>query len=121
MARIGALRGRLETEILRLTPEARIIGADAARLANTTCVAWPGKSAEMLVIKLDLAGIAVSAGAACSAGKVGESRVLAAMGLEPGLARSAIRVSLGPETQEKDIAAFLAAWEAIGGGARIAA
>ncbi len=121
MARIGALRDRLEAGILRLTPEARVVGADAARLANTTCVAWPGKSAEMLVIKLDLAGIAVSAGAACSSGKVGESRVLAAMGLEAGLARSAIRVSLGPETQEKDIAAFLAAWEAIGGGARIAA
>ena len=57
---------------------------------------WPGASAETLVIALDLAGIAVSAGAACSSGKVGASHVLAAMGLAPDMARAAIRISLGP-------------------------
>ena len=63
--------------------------ADADRLPNTTSLALPGASAETLVIALDLAGIAVSAGAACSSGKVGASHVLAAMGLEPELARAA--------------------------------
>ena len=79
----------------------------APRLANTACIALPGSRAETLVIRLDLDGIAVSAGAACSSGKVGASHVLEAMGLGPSIARSAIRVSLGPETNDDDIAAFL--------------
>ncbi len=71
----------------------------------------PGKPAETLVIRLDLEGVAVSAGAACSSGKVGANSVLEAMGLGAEIARSAVRVSLGPQTSEDDIAAFLAAWE----------
>jgi cysteine desulfurase len=63
----------------------------------------------------------VSAGAACSSGKVGESHVLAAMGLAPEIARAAVRVSLGPASREDDVAAFLAAWEKIAGSAAIAA
>ena len=66
-----------------VTPDAVVIGARRDRLPNTTCIALPGASAETLVIALDLAGIAVSAGAACSSGKVGASHVLAAMGLAP--------------------------------------
>lgn len=120
-ARLGALRDRLETEALRITPQAVVVGADAARLSNTAAIALPGISAETLVIKLDLAGIAVSAGAACSSGKVGQSHVLAAMGLKPEIAGSAIRVSLGPDTTETDIAAFLAAWARIFSGASLAA
>ena len=69
----------------------------AQRLPNTTSIALPGASAETLVIALDLAGVAVSAGAACSSGKVGASHVLQAMGVEPDIARAAIRVSLGCE------------------------
>ncbi|MGE3230828.1 MAG: cysteine desulfurase family protein [Hyphomicrobium sp.] len=119
--RIAALRDRLEAEVRRLTPEAVIVGDTAARLPNTSCIALPGTSAETLVIKMDLAGIAVSAGAACSSGKVGRSHVLAAMGLADDVASSAIRVSLGPETTDDDIAAYLAAWKRICGGASLAA
>lgn len=114
-SRIGALRDRLEAEVRRITPEAVIVGAGAPRLTNTSSIALPGASAETLVIKLDLAGIAVSAGAACSSGKVGESHVLTAMGLAPEVAKGAIRVSLGPDTTEQNIAAFLAAWTRICG------
>lgn len=114
-SRIAALRDRLEAEVKRITPEAIIVGGGAQRLPNTSSIALPGASAETLVIKMDLAGIAISAGAACSSGKVGESHVLIAMGLQPEIAKSAIRVSLGPDTTEQDIAAFLAAWTRICG------
>ena len=93
-----------------VTPEATVIGAGAERLPNTTSIALAGVSAETLVIAFDLAGIAVSAGAACSSGKVGASHVLDAMGLEPGLARAAIRVSLGWGSTERDVAALAEAW-----------
>jgi len=121
MTRVRGLRDELEGAVLRSTPEAVVLGQGAERLANTTCFAWPGRLAETLVIKLDLLGIAVSAGAACSSGKVGQSHVLAAMGLEPEIARSAIRVSIGHATTENDISAFLAAWRELGSRAAIAA
>jgi cysteine desulfurase len=114
-AGIKVLRDTLERAVLELTPEAIILGAEALRLANTSCIAWPGKLAETLVIRLDLAGIAVSAGSACSSGKVGQSHVLAAIGLMPEIAGSAIRVSLGPETTVADCNAFLDAWRAMRG------
>lgn len=107
------LRDRLEDGVLAASPAASIIGADSPRLANTTCIALPGHSAETLVIKLDLAGIAVSAGSACSSGKVGRSAVLAAMGLPDDIARSAIRVSIGPTTTANHIDAFLSAWSSV--------
>ncbi len=113
MPRIAALRDRLEAGVRSLSPNALVIGADAPRLANTSAIALPGKHAESLVIKLDLAGMAVSAGAACSSGKVGASHVLQSMGFDGAIAGAAIRVSLGPETTENDIAAFLAAWKTI--------
>lgn len=120
-AQMEALRSKLEDGVRRATPAAVIVGAQAARLANTSCIALAGKPAETLVIKLDLEGVAISAGSACSSGKVGASHVLSAMGLPPEIASSAIRVSLGSETREDDITAFLAAWEKIAGGAAMAA
>ncbi|MEQ1716261.1 MAG: aminotransferase class V-fold PLP-dependent enzyme [Hyphomicrobium sp.] len=119
--RIAALRDRFEDNVRAISPGAIIIGAGALRLANTSTLALPGKAAENLVIKLDLAGVAVSAGSACSSGKVGASHVLTAMGLEPEIARSAIRVSFGPMSTENDIAAFLAAWKTIAGQPALAA
>jgi cysteine desulfurase len=110
MERVRALRDRLEAEVRAITPEARPIAADAGRLPNTASIALPGASAETLVIALDLAGVAVSAGAACSSGKVASSHVLEAMGVEPALARAAIRVSLGCGSTEAEVAAFLEAW-----------
>jgi cysteine desulfurase len=113
MSRVAAMRDQLEAEVLRLTPDAIIVGKTAPRLANTSCIALPGQHAETLVIKFDLAGIAVSAGSACSSGKVAASHVLAAMGFPLEAAGSAIRVSIGASTTEQDIAAFLAAWKAL--------
>lgn len=110
MHRVRALRDRIEAEVRAITPSAVVIAAEADRLPNTTCVALPGASAETLVVALDLAGVAVSAGAACSSGKVGASHVLEAMDLEPALARAAIRVSLGWGSTERDVAAFADAW-----------
>ncbi|MCB1548804.1 MAG: cysteine desulfurase [Hyphomicrobiaceae bacterium] len=117
MHRLRALRDRLERDVLRLTPAVRIIGREAERLANTSCFALPGAEAETLVIKLDLAGIAASSGAACSSGKVAASHVLAAMGVAPDLAGAAIRISLGWASTEADVDAFVAAWSAIMRGA----
>jgi cysteine desulfurase len=121
MARVRALRDGLEARLKRITPECVVIGEGAWRLPNTTLVALPGKLAETLVIKLDLAGIAVSAGAACSSGKVGSSHVLEAMGVDAGIARSAVRVSIGLTTTEEDLEKFVAAWQAATGRAALAA
>jgi cysteine desulfurase len=121
VARISRLRDMLEDGVIRSTPAAVIVGREAPRVGNTACIALPGKPAETLVIKLDLDGIAVSAGAACFSGKVKASHVLEAMGLGLDIAGSAIRVSLGPETSEGDVAAFLAAWEKVAGRAALAA
>src|SRR5207237_3471640 len=113
MQHVQALRDRLEGEVRAITPEAVVIAERAARLPNTTSLALPGTSAETLVITLDLAGLAISAGAACSSGKVGASHVLAAMGLAPHIARAAIRISLGHGSTQADVASFLAAWSHI--------
>lgn len=119
--RIAQLRDRLEQQILTVAPGIVRLGQEAARLPNTSCLALEGRSTETLVAALDLAGIAVSAGSACSSGKVAASPVLAAMGLDAGLARSAIRVSIGPTTTEDEVAAFVAAFESITGrGAKAA-
>jgi len=111
--RVRALRDRLESEILAAAPDSIVIGAAAPRLPNTAAIAMPGVPAETQVIALDLAGIMVTAGAACSSGKVGPSHVLAAMGLPPVITNSAIRVSLGWTTSEADIDQFVAAWTAL--------
>ncbi len=111
--RVRQLRDMLEAEIGALAPDAVVIGREAPRLPNTTAVAMPGVAAETQVIALDLDGVMVSAGAACSSGKVGPSHVLAAMGVAPDLAGSTIRVSLGWTSTEADISHFLAAWTAL--------
>jgi len=86
-------------------------GSGAARLANTACIAMPGVPAETQVMAFDLAGFCVSAGAACSSGKVQASPVLTAMGVSGGLAASAIRVSIGPGTTEEQVDAFAERWK----------
>lgn len=108
--RMTVLRDRLEAGIRAIEPKAVIFAADVPRLPNTTLFGVPGMKAETAVIAFDLAGIAVSSGAACSSGKVAPSHVLAAMGVAPELARGAIRISLGYLTTPDDIEAFLKAW-----------
>jgi cysteine desulfurase len=104
--RLAALRDRLEARILGAAPDAVVFGAAAPRLPNTTCFAVPGIEAAMLLMRLDLAGVAASSGSACSSGKVARSHVLTAMGVAPELAAGAIRLSLGWATREADIALF---------------
>jgi cysteine desulfurase len=99
--RLAALRDRLEAKLADL--DITIIGNEAPRLPNTSCLAVVGKSSETLVMALDLAGFAVSAGSACSSGKVRPSHVALAMGHGEAVARSAIRISLGWWNSEAEI------------------
>jgi cysteine desulfurase len=110
MGEVAKLRDELEAGVRAIAPDAVVISARVPRLPNTSCIAVPGAKAETLVIGLDLAGVAVSAGSACSSGKVEASHVLAAMRTAPELAESAIRVSLGFATRNDDIGAFLRAF-----------
>ncbi len=114
-AEIAVLRDNLETRALAAVPGARVFGAGAPRLPNTSCLALPDTAAETQVMALDLAGIAVSAGSACSSGKVESSHVLRAMGAGEDAAERAIRISLGPESAAADIDRFLDAWSALHG------
>lgn len=107
------LRDTLEESLLSACPDAVIFGRSAMRVGNTTCIAAPGVPAETLVIALDLEGFAVSAGAACSSGRVTRSHVLDAMGADPDLARCAIRISAGWNTTANDVAALADAWKKI--------
>jgi cysteine desulfurase len=80
-----------------------VFGAHVPRLPNTSNFALPGLAAETAVIAMDLEGVCVSSGAACSSGKVRSSRVLEAMGVAPALAKAALRVSFGHESKESDV------------------
>jgi cysteine desulfurase len=111
--RVSRLRDRFESELKQVTPEAVIVGADAERLPNTTLFAVAGVKADTTVIALDLAGVAVSSGAACSSGKIQPSHVLAAMGFGQALAKSAIRVSLGHSTTESEVDQCVDAWKKV--------
>lgn len=110
--RIAALRDWLESEIVTISGSSRVVGLPAARLANTSLTVHPGLEGETAVIALDLAGVAVSTGSACASGKIAPSHVLAAMGLTPVEARSALRVSLGWTTTRQDVEQFVAAFAA---------
>jgi cysteine desulfurase len=111
--RLSGQRDRLELGLYGLAPEARFFGAGAPRLANTSCFAVPGLAGETQVMALDLAGVAVSAGSACSSGRVRASHVLRAMGASEEEAASAIRVSLGWRSEAGDVERFLEAWGAL--------
>lgn len=104
-------RDRLELSLVQISPRARIFGAGAARLGNTSCIAMPDVPAETQVMAFDLAGVCIGAGAACSSGKVQRSAVLAAMGVPAGEAEAAIRISLGWNTEPADIERLIAAWQ----------
>ena len=101
------LRDRFEAELRTLAPEIVIFGAQSERLPNTSNFAIPGLGAETVLIALDLDGIAVSSGAACSSGKVTASHVLTAMGVEESLARCGIRVSFGWRNHDSDADALI--------------
>ncbi|HJQ61179.1 MAG TPA: cysteine desulfurase family protein [Vineibacter sp.] len=110
MTALAAMRDDMERTLARLAPAMRVFGVDAPRLPNTSCLAMAGVAATTQLMALDLAGVAVSTGSACSSGTVRPSHVLAAMGVDAALADGALRVSLGWTTSEADIARFVAAW-----------
>ena len=104
------IRNILEKTLAFPEKETIFVGKDRLRLPNTSCIIAEGWKGETQVMAMDLAGFAISAGSACSSGKVRESRVLRAMGYSEAQARSAIRVSLGPSTEEADVRRFAEAW-----------
>ena len=108
--RVAEIRNILEITLSSDASSTIFVGKEAERLPNTSCIVTPGWKGETQVMQMDLAGVAISAGSACSSGKVRASRVLRAMGLDETAAASAIRVSLGPETREDDVLRFAEAW-----------
>lgn len=108
--RLAGLRDQLEVRLMALAPDTAIFGAKAPRLPNTSAFATPGIKAETALIMLDLAGVALSSGSACSSGKVRRSHVLTAMDVDPVMSEGALRASLGWTTCEADIDQFIAAY-----------
>ncbi|MCH8113077.1 MAG: cysteine desulfurase [Proteobacteria bacterium] len=109
---VAALRDGLEQAVSDV-PGVRVYGAGAPRVGNTSCFSLAGVSSETQVMALDLDGVAISAGAACSSGKIGASHVLSALGVAEAEARCAIRVSLGAQTERAHIDRFLESWFAL--------
>ncbi len=108
--RVAELRNILESALEYATPTTISIGYGTARLPNTICLATPGWAGETQVMQMDLAGFAVSSGAACSSGKVRPSRTLAAMGFDATTCAGALRVSIGAANTEAEALAFVDAW-----------
>ena len=110
--RVGEIRNILEKAIAAEAPSTILVGKDRARLPNTLCMVTPGWKGETQVMQMDLAGFAISAGSACSSGKVRASTTLTAVGFDEGAAASAIRVSIGPSVTEDEVLRFADAWSA---------
>ena len=108
--KLAGLRDAMEAELRTIAPDIHIFGADEARLANTSCFALEGLTSETLVMALDLSGIAVSAGSACSSGKVSRSHVLAAMRVETHISKGVLRVSFGWQSTVADSEKLVAEW-----------
>ena len=108
--RVAEVRNILESALSAAANETISVGKGGARLPNTLCLVTPGWKGETQVMQMDLAGFAVSAGSACSSGKVKASRVLRAMGFDDVAAASALRISIGPETTEDEVLRFADAW-----------
>lgn len=112
---LAEMRDSLERRLAEIAPGQVVFGTDLARLPNTTKVATPGLSSEVQVMGLDLAGIAISAGSACAAGRVEAPYVLTAMGVEEALAVCAVRISLGWTTTADHIDRLVEAWQTLYG------
>jgi cysteine desulfurase len=112
-SRLGALRAKIEEGLRGIAPDTVIFGDRAARLPNTTFFAAPGIAAEVALIMLDLEGVAISAGSACSSGKSAASPALQAMGVSSETGRCAMRVSTGWNTTDADVTQFLNVWSKV--------
>jgi cysteine desulfurase len=109
---VAQIRNILEQALSSAEMGTNLVGNSVDRLPNTTCLMAPGWKGETQVMAMDLAGFAISAGSACSSGKVRASRVLGAMGYDPGLAAQAVRISIGPGVRRDDVLRFADAWSA---------
>jgi cysteine desulfurase len=119
MPRLASLRHDLEAQII--ASGGTVVALGAPRIATIAAYAMPGLESSSQVVQLDLAGISVSAGSACSSGSMKPSRVLAAMGIPKDVAASVIRVSFGPSTSSDDVDRFLVEWRKIGNRAKAVA
>ena len=108
---LATLRDGMERRLRGIAPQARVFGAGAERLPNTSCISMPGVRSDVQVMTFDLAGIAISAGSACSSGKVSASHVLEAMGIPHDEAMTGVRVSLGWGSTAAEIDRFVEVWE----------
>ena len=109
-ARLAVYRDELERRVLEVSPGSEIFSAGAPRLPNTSNFSLPGVRSDTQVMNLDLDGVAVSAGSACSAGKVEPSHVLDSMNVDSEVATTALRVSFGWNSKAGDVDAFINAW-----------
>jgi cysteine desulfurase len=116
MPRLSALREQLEREIV--AAGGLVLAADAPKIATIGAYAMPGVASASQLVQLDLAGISVSAGSACSSGSMKPSGVLSAMSVPEEIASTVIRVSFGPTTSEADIERFIAEWRKIAAHAK---
>lgn len=112
-AKLAELRDGLERRLRGIAPDMIVFGQTGERLPNTTKMTMPGVSSETQVMAMDLAGIAISAGSACAAGKAEPPYVLSAMGVADDISATSIRVSLGWGTRPDDLDKFTAAWETL--------
>ena len=118
MPRLRSMRDDMERKLRAVAPDLTILGEKAERIVNTSCLAMPPSKdgvvkSETQIMAFDLAGIALSAGSACSSGKVSHSHVLKAMNVDEKIAASAIRFSIGWNTSEDDIKCFIEAWTSL--------
>ncbi|MDG2474867.1 MAG: cysteine desulfurase family protein [Paracoccaceae bacterium] len=108
--KIEELRNLFEEELANRSPSTIFVGKGGARLPNTSCFITPGWTGQMQVMQMDLAGFSISAGSACSSGKIRRNDTLVAMGFHPELAECSVRISLGTKTTKSDIHSFIKAW-----------
>ena len=120
LSRLMPLRDKLEGEIFAISPNSRLISKGAGRVSNTISIITPGLSSELQLMHLDLAGMCVSAGSACSSGRIEPSHVLQAMGYSREEASSAIRISMGWQTTESEVDALISAWKKLVANAKAA-
>ena len=113
---LATLRDTLEQCLQEIDPAVRVFGGGAERLPNTSCLSMPGVQSEMQVMGLDLAGVAISAGSACSSGKVEPSHVLRALGAPDAETGCAIRISLGWASSAADVEKLVSSWRAFYAG-----
>ena len=112
-SKIRELQIFLEEELTKISPEVMILGSKVRRLPNTSSIRMPNIKNDEQLIKFDLAGISLSAGSACSSGRIATSHVLQAMNLDSKIANEVIRASLGPDTTKDEITTFTKQWNLI--------